>query len=240
MKRSWLRIFSLGLVALGAMIATTAPAAEQTPVKAAEGLWTYTLLQLRGNGATLPLTGVILFKDGMFMQQSVFDGEPFDAQGAMAHSGPFGPGPRGIHMVGEQTISTAPTKDMKLNFRRDSQHDISVDRTGDAMTIVFGSGTVQKFRRIGPAKGDIYKLENGSLAFVDGHFVLVSGDAQSVVTGFGTFRRKGTAYDLDVTRWSEATPTTTLNRKDGTIKASFDGKALTLADGRSFRVVPRK
>ncbi len=163
----------------------------------------------------MPLTGVILYKDGLFAQQSIFDGEPFDAQGAMAHAGPFGAGPKGIHMTAEQTISIAPGKDPALKFRRDTQHDITVDRAGDTMTIVFGSGTVQKFKRIGPAQGDIYKLQNGVLALVDDHFVIVAGDEQAVVTGYGKFQRKGTAYDLQVIRWAEATPAKATNRRDG-------------------------
>lgn len=233
----WRRLFAFGLVAL-AMSGAQADKADA--VKAAEGLWAYTSLQAGGTGQSMPLTGVILYKDGLFAQQSIFDGEPFDAQGAMAHAGPFGTGPKGIHMTAEQTISTAPGKDPPLKFRRDTEHDITVDRAGDTMTIVFGSGTVQKFKRIGPAQGDIYKLQNGVLALVDDHFVLVAGDEQAVVTGYGKYQRKGTAYDLQVIRWSEATPAKAINRRDGSLKATFDGKTFALADGRAFQVVARK
>jgi hypothetical protein len=233
----WRRLFAFGLVALSM---SSAQADKADAVKAAEGLWAYTSLQAGGSGQMMPLTGVILYKDGLFAQQSIFDGEPFDAQGAMAHAGPFGAGPKGIHMTAEQTISTAPGKDPALKFRRDTQHDITVDRAGDSLTIVFGSGTVQKFKRIGPAQGDIYKLQNGVLALVDNHFVLVAGDEQAVVTGYGKFQRNGTAYDLQVIRWSEATPAKATNRRDGSLKATFDGKTFALADGRAFQVVARK
>lgn len=233
----WRRLFAFGLVSLAM---SSAQADKADAVKAAEGLWAYTSLQAGGTGQSMPLTGVILYKDGLFAQQSIFDGEPFDAQGAMAHAGPFGAGPKGIHMTAEQTISIAPGKDPALKFRRDTEHDITVDRAGDTMTIVFGSGTVQKFKRIGPAQGDIYKLQNGVLALVDDHFVLVAGDEQAVVTGYGKFQRKGTAYDLQVIRWSEATPAKAINRRDGSVKATFDGKTFALADGRAFQVVARK
>lgn len=206
-------------------------------VKAAEGLWTYASLQAGGSGEMMPLTGVILYKDGLFAQQAIFDGQPFEAQGAMAHAGPFAAGPEGIHMVGEQTISIAPGQQPALQFHRDTQHDISVDAQGDTMTIVFGSGTVQKFKRIGPAEGDIYKLRNGVLALVDGHFVLVTGDEQAAVTGYGKYTHQGTAYELDLIRWSEATPAKALNRREGKLEATFDGKTFSLADGRAFQVI---
>lgn len=235
----WRRLFAFGWM-FAALAMSTAQADEADAVKAAEGLWTYTSLQAGGTGQSMPLTGVILYKDGLFAQQSIFDGEPFEAQGAMAHAGPFGAGPKGIHMTAEQTISIAPGKDPALKFRRDTQHDITVDRAGDTMTIVFGSGTVQKFKRIGPARGDIYKLQNGVLALVDDHFVLVAGDDRAVVTGYGKFQRKGTAYDLQLIRWSEATPAKATNRREGSLKATFDGKTFALADGRAFQVVAKK
>lgn len=243
MKRLYRRcqhLFAFGCAALAALAMSSANAEQTDAVKAAEGLWAYTSLKAGGTGKLMPLTGVILYKDGLFAQQSVFDGQPFESQGAMAHAGPFGAGPKGVHMVAEQTISTAPGKDPALEFRPNTQHDITVDRAGDTMTIVFSSGTEQKFKRIGPAQGDIYKLRDGVLALVDQHFVLVSGDAKSVVTGYGKFQRKGTDYDLNVIRWSEATPAKAVNRRDVTLKATFDGKTFALADGRSFQVVAKQ
>lgn len=239
MYRPWRHLFAIGGTALAAFAMTSANAAKPDAVRAAEGLWAYTSLQA-STGQMMPLTGVILYKDGWFVQQSIFDGQPFETQGAMAHAGPFSAGPKGIHMVAEQTISIAPGEQPALEFRRDTQHDISVTREAETMTIVFGSGTVQKFKRIGPAHGEIYKLQNGVLALVDEHFVLVAGDAQAVVTGYGKYRRNGVDYDLDVIRWSEGTPAKALNRRDVALKAKFDGKTFALADGRSFQVVASK
>ncbi len=241
MKRTLLRSFSIACAALAALAATGATAADSgkgDAVKAAEGLWAYTALIAGSKKENMPLSGVILFKDGMFAQQSIFDGEPFEKQGAMAHAGPFGAGPNGVHMTAEQTISIAPGEEKPLSFRHDTQHDISVDRSGDEMTIAFSTGTVQKFKRIGPANGRIHKLDKGLLALVDGHFVLVDGDEQGVVTGYGTYKQSGTNYDLNAARWSESTPTKAVNKRDFAQKATFDGKTLTLADGRSFRVLP--
>lgn len=239
MFRSFTRTAAIGLAALGLAVSTAAPAEETKAVRDAQGLWAYTLLKAGRSGQEMPLTGVILYKDGLFLQQAIFDGEPFEAQGAMAHAGTFGPGERGIHMVAEQTIGIDPTKQLALNFRRDTQHEIAVTREGDALTLVFGSGTVQKFRQIGPANGDIYKLEQGALALVDGYFVLVSGDEKGVVTGYGKATKQGDGYALEVIRWSEATPAKAINRKAGVIKARFDGKSFTLDDGRSFKVAPK-
>jgi hypothetical protein len=230
----------MACVALGALnifaAASQASAADSSDaVAAVEGLWAYTKLTT-SSGAEMPLTGVILYKDGKFAQQSIFNGEPFEQQGVMAHAGTYAAGPRGVHMVAEQTISISPQEQPSLTFRRDTQHDIAVERSADRMTLTFASGTVQEFARIGPASGELYRLKQGLLALVDGHFVLVSGDESAVVSGFGTFERDGSDYIMHVTRWGEAKGDTTLNRKDVTIKATFDGQSLTLEDGRSFNV----
>jgi hypothetical protein len=232
-----LSVVCAALAALAAVNATGAASQKADAVEAAEGLWAYTALIAGGKRENMPLTGVILFKDGMFAQQSIFDGEPFEKQGAMAHAGPYGAGPAGVHMTAEQTISISPGEDKPLRFRPDTQHDISVERSGDDMTIVFSTGTVQKFKRIGPANGRIHRLEKGLFALVDGHFVLVHGDEQSVVTGYGKYKQSGAAYDLDVERWAESTASKATNRRDFALEATFDGKQLRLADGRTFRVV---
>lgn len=237
MNRRWRHLLVFGCAALAALMVTSANAEEPGAVQAVEGLWAYTSLQAGGTGQSMPLTGVMLYKDGLFAQQSISDGQPFEAQGAMAHAGRFSAGPKGIHLLAEQGISIARGKDPALNFRRDTEHELSVARAGEAMTLVFGSGTVQKFKRIGPAQGDMYKLRNGVLALVDEHFVLVAGDERAVVTGYGKFRRNGDRYDLKVIRWSEATPARAVNRRDVVLKATFDGRTFSLADGRSFQVV---
>ena len=88
MNRALLRKLPVVLVALAALAAVGATAAteESDAVKNAEGLWAYTALIAGGKKENMPLTGVILFKDGMFAQQSIFDGAPFETTpGAHVH-----------------------------------------------------------------------------------------------------------------------------------------------------------
>lgn len=216
--------------------ATAEPTAEPT-AEALDGLWEYTRLET-SSGKEMPLTGIFLFKDGIFIQQAVFDGEPYESQGAMAHAGPYDAVDGSVHLVAEQTISTAPGTDSPLSYRDSTEHEVTVDRQGDALTLVFsaGTGTIQEFERLGPGEGDLYSLDDGALAFVDGYFVLVHGDEQGVVTGYGKYRKNGEDLELDVLRWAEAGPSGATNRRDVTLQATFDGQRLALADGRVFPV----
>lgn len=200
-----------------------------------EGLWSYTGLTT-SDGQDLPLTGIFLFKDGVFVQQAVFDGEPFAEQGAMAHAGPYQAQTGAVHLVAEPTIGIAPQQEATLSFRERTEHDVSVSRSGKELTLVFGSGTVQEFEYLGPGAGTIHALEDGTLAFADDYFILVQGNDDGAVTGYGRFEKEGDELQLDVIRWSETDGSGARNRKDTVLQATFDGEALILPDGRRFNV----
>lgn len=86
------------LIALLCALAGSAPAAASAaPVHAAEGLWAYTGLVTR-DGRALPLSGLFLIRNGLFVQQSVFDAAPFETAGSMAHAGPCWAGGAGLRL----------------------------------------------------------------------------------------------------------------------------------------------
>lgn len=224
---------------LCASLAADPPVNAVATQQLVDGLWLYTGLTT-SDGKEMPLTGIFLFKDGTFVQQSLFDGSPFEEQGAMAHAGPYTTQDGWVHLTAEQTISTAPLQSPPLSFRANTEHDITVSRSGDDLTIIFGKGTstVQTLRRIGSSDGELYSLGNGVLAFVDGYFILVAGDESGVVTGYGTFEKDGDALTLKVIRWAEADNYSTTNLRDTVVQATFNGRRFTLQDGRSFQVTP--
>lgn len=220
---------------------TARKAAESTIEEQVSGLWFYTGLTT-GDGTDLPLTGVFLFKDGVFLQQAVFNEGPLEEAGSMAHAGPYNaePATASVHLVAEQTISVDPTKDAPISFRPSTDHDVTVSRDADALTLIFGMGTstVQEFSYVGPGNGEVYGLENGALAFVDDYFILVDGNNDSVTSSYGTYKKQGDAVTMNVIRWSEADSSSATNLKDTVVQATFDGQVLVLADGREFKVAP--
>lgn len=205
-----------------------------------EGLWKYTGLT-SSSGQDMPLTGIFLMSEGKFLQQAVFNGEPYAEQRAMAHSGSYAPTADGVQLQAGQTLSLFPGGEEPLSDMGATEHDLDVTREGDAMTLVFGSGTVQTLERVGDAAGaDIYTLDKGMLAFVEGYFVLVNGDGETAVSGYGSYRQEGSQLFLDVIRWSEGVKGLAQNLRDVTLTARFDGQVLVLADGRRFPVAPQK
>jgi len=209
------------------------PRAE-TSMQQVDGLWAYTGLTSSG-GQSMPLTGVFLFSEGAFIQQAVFNGEPYYQQGAMAHSGPYSAIEGGVHLVANQTLSLSPAA--PLSSHGVTEHDLAVTRVDDGLTLVFGSGTVQTLRRIGDAvDATIVPLEHGMMALVDGYFIVVSGDDSYAVTGYGRYHQDDDRYFIDVIRWVETDGTETLSARSAVITAHFDGKSLRLPGSRVLKV----
>ena len=211
------------------------PASLEQQVK---GLWLYTGL-ITSTGEDLPLNGIFLFGNGIFAQYAQYKGEPARDQGSMAHAGPYSAGDNFIHLAAEQTISTAPSKIPPLTYRGLTEHEVDIRRVDNELTLTFTrSGTVQIFELAGPGEGEVYKLENGALAFVDDYFILVSGDEDGVDTGYGRYESEDDAIRLNIDYWTSANKSSTTNTNHTSMNAKFDGRDLTLEDGRRFRVLP--
>jgi hypothetical protein len=215
---------------------------SETPVsleQQVEGLWLYTGL-ITSAGKDLPLNGIFLFKDGVFAQYSVFSGEPIEDQGSMAHAGPYSVGDEFVHLMAEQTFSTTPLESPALNSRGLTEHDVAVSRSGKDLSLVFskGTGTIQNFERAGSGSGDVYVLENGVLALVDGYFILIDGNEDGFDAGYGTYEKDQDSLKLNINRWTEADEEGAPNLNDTSLNATFDGQTLRLEDGRRYKVSP--
>lgn len=202
-----------------------------------EGLWFYTGL-ITPDGEDLPLEGIFVFRDGIFVQYAQYTGESSREQGSMAHAGPYSEGDGFIRLAAEQTLSTAPSESPPLTSRGLTEHEVDVKRVDDELTLAFmRSGTEQKFVRAGPGDGKVYRLEKGALALVDGYLVLVSGDENGVETGYGRYESENGALRVDLEYWTSADKTSASNTNHTGMNATFDGESLTLEDGRRFHVL---
>lgn len=212
---------------------------EEVPSMAeqVEGLWVYTDL-ITSSGDNLPLRGVFLLKDGFFVQYAAFEGDPIEEQGSMAHTGPYSTDGEFLHLVANQTLSTGPTEEQKIQSAGRTEHDIAITREGDDLSMVFGKGTstIQNFAKVGDGEGDVYLLPNGALALVDGHFIIVDGNEEAVVAGYGSYEREGDSLTLNVNRWTDASSSEAGNVYDTVINATIEGGTLRLEDGRSFSI----
>ena len=223
------------LIALLYALAGGAPAAASAaPVRAAEGLWAYTGLVTR-DGRALPLSGLFLIRNGLFVQQSVFDAAPFETAGSMAHAGPYWAG--GLRLRSRPTLSLDPTSATPSRSAGAVEHDLKVERRGDTLTLTFdaGRGTVQTLRRLSAARtARVFRFEDGALALAEGYFILALGNREYMLSGYGRYTRRERALDLDIMRWAESDGTAVRNRKNTALRVSFDGATLGLPDGRRF------
>ena len=94
-----------------------------------------------------------------------------------------------------------PTAAAPVASSPNRRHELAPVRDANRLTLTFGSGTVQKFTRVGAGNGRIVPLANGALALVDGHFLLVFEEGTRAISGSGTFTEKGQALRLVPERW---------------------------------------
>ena len=230
-------IFFILLLLSAGKLAASEMGKVNTLAKQVEGLWLYTAL-ITSEGKDLPLKGIFLFKNDVFLQYAAFENDPIENQGAMAHAGSYYAGKEYVHLTAEQTLSTAPLQTQIMNSRGLTEHHVTVSRIGEGLTLIFsrGKGTVQKFERVGDGLGEIHKLENGMLALVDGYFILVNGNGNGIDSGYGTYHKDQNSIRLDIKRWTNADPSNATNLYDTKMSANFDGQSLVLEDGQTFRV----
>ena len=216
---------------LGEPIADTTQAEEPL---GAGGLWRYVSLG-RPTGDEARLDGLFVFQNGRFVQQALNLGDPASSQVAQAHAGTYTIENGKIRLLADVGLVVTPPAASPVASSPNRQHDLAVVRDADRLVLTFGSGTVQKFTRVGPASGRIVPLSNGALALVDDHFLLVFEDGDRVIAGSGRFTAKGTALRFVPERW--------LSARDGTVTystapvdATLDATSLRIAGEAPMRV----
>lgn len=200
----------------------------------AGGLWRYVSLG-RPTGDETRLDGLFVFQNGRFVQQSLNLGEPATSQVAQAHAGTYTVDNGKIKLLAEVGLIVTPTLASPVASSPNRNHELAVARDANRLVLTFGSGTVQKFTRVGPASGRIVPLSRGALALVDDHFLLVFEDGGRAIAGSGTFTAKGTALRFAPERW--------LSARDGKVtyskallEATLDAGSLRIAGEAPIRV----
>jgi len=208
---------------------------EESVEEMVKGLWSYTTIQSRGQEQA-PITGLFLFHDGQFVQQAIGGSQPFAQQVGQAHAGTYRVDGDALKLVAELGLIVVPDEAQPLAETREGQHDLVAQRTGDELTITFGSGTIQKFKRVSSGKAQIFSLDHGYLAFADGHFILVATPEDGVVAGSGTFEREGDSVHLTAERWFSVRGDDASYQRDESFEASFDGETFAIKNGPTFKV----
>jgi hypothetical protein len=201
MRRAYVTV--VGAVALLQVLASSEvplQGAAQDP--SVGGLWSYETL-MAARGPISLLSGYFLFKDGYFLQEALSDGEPFDQQLVQGHAGTYTEGAT-MKLVAEVQLAVTPTRKPAVSSSPGRAHQITPTLKGDHLTLTFGSGTVQTFRRVGPGEGDVFLLEHGALALVDARFLIVFEGGGRQIVGAGRAERRGSQLDLVADRWMTA------------------------------------
>jgi hypothetical protein len=200
----------------------------------AAGLWAYESLR-PAKGKPTPLNGLFLFHDGVFLQEALNEGEPFDQQLVQAHAGSYTVDEE-LRLLADVQLAFRPGRTPPVASSPGRTHQIKPVRKGDHLTLTFGSGTVQTFRRVGPGEGRIVLLESGALALVDGRFIIVAESGTRRFVGAGRAQSQGSALQLDAERWVTGHGDTLRYQRNVRVDATLDGGELRIAGEEPLRV----
>ena len=198
------------------------------------GLWAYETLA-RGGAQPTPIAGLFVFFEDRFVQQSVNVGEPYERQLAQAHAGTYRLDGRRLRMFAEVGVVIDPAASRPVEWRDDSAHEVTVAEASDQLTLIFATGTVQRFRRIGPGRGELIPLDRGALALVDGRFILAAEGAGSATSGSGTYERQAESLELRADRWISVRGGRATYTRDRTIAATLTSSPFVV-DGAAWPV----
>jgi hypothetical protein len=212
-------VLATAVASATALITAPRVAAQAPEPLGAGGLWRYISLG-RPTGDETKLDGLFVFQNGRFVQQALNLGQPTSAQVAQAHAGTYTVENGKIILGAEVGLVVTPTAAAPVVSSPNRRHELAPVADAKRLTLTFGSGTVQKFTRVGPASGRIVPLTRGALALVDDHFLLVFEDATRAIAGSGRFTMKGTALRFTPERW--------LSAKDGKVTYSTSPVEATL------------
>jgi hypothetical protein len=190
----------VSVTAIALLAITIHGAAQSGDALGAAGLWRYVSLG-RPTGDETKLDGLFVFQNGRFVQQSLHIGEPLTSQVAQAHAGTYTVESGKVKLLAEVGLIVTPPAATPVASSPDRNHELTVARSADRLVLTFGSGTVQKFTRVGAATGRIVPLSRGALALVDGYFILVFEDGARAVAGSGTYKTAGTTLRFAPERW---------------------------------------
>jgi len=233
---------SIYLPLLLLMFGSITPLMAQDPeiMEAIDGLWSYETLQI-GENPPVPLTGLFLFQNGRFLQQTINDGEIFIDQLGMGHSGTYEWHQGLIRLLAKVGLMIEPTRTPVLESRSNSLHHIIPELSRNRLTLSFDMGVIQKLTRVAKVDriGKIIDLDKGGLGLVGDRFILVAERPGEGVAGSGHFTRSGNELRLKVNRWFTLRESRVNYQRDGIVIASFDGQTLTLPQEMTFRVRPQ-
>lgn len=229
-------ICAAALAALALHTPVASRAQEPSVESRVAGLWSYESLT-PAKGPTSRWHGFFLFKDGRFVQEALGEGEPFDQQAVQAHAGTYTADGL-VRLAAEVQLAFRPGRTPAVSSSPGRTHQITPLRRDDHLTLTFGSGTVQTFRRVGPGEGEVVVLDRGALALVDGRFLIVfEGEGRHAV-GAGRAERRGSRLTLHAERWITARGGAATYQRNITIEAVLDGGELRLPGEAPLRVRP--
>lgn len=219
-------VLRLSVLTLTGWVLLLASSLLMATSESVEGVWEYRTLQ-RAGLHEVSLAGTFAFLHGHFVQQSLNEGEPFDEQLFQAHAGTYRSVDGELELVSRVGLLIDPSVRPPIESRRNARHRLRVRRLDEQLTLVFGTGTIQRLAaRPMPAPHVIVLTRGVLLLGGDGRFSLTAENDTGAVAGWGRYQRRRDELVLRPARWLSVLGGRPQYDRDNEVHARVSGRTL--------------
>ena len=202
--------------------------AESGNTRFLSGLWEYEEISHSGDAA-LPNTGLFLFYNGRFYQQTI------DDDMGQAHTGSYKIVGDIVSFDVEMGVLVRENSEPPLAVRLNAENQAKVSFKGDLLILGFEESTVQTLTKLADVENaKIYPLMGGYLVFTDNNFIYMSLEDDNFAAGSGKYLKSGNGFSLHANPWISVSGRRVTYSHNEDINLNLEQKVFSFSDGRKF------
>lgn len=192
------------------------------------GLWTYKEIS-HGGDTALANTGLFLFHNGRFFQQTI------DSDMGQAHTGRYSVVADQVSFDLEMGILVSEKNNLVLAVRRNAANQAGISYQDEVLTLRFDESTVQTLTKQAAAKDvEVHAVEGGYLVFTGDSFIYMSLQGDELEAGSGSYTKTAETYSLQANPWISVAGKRVTYSYNLDIALSLGKKRFNFSDGRKL------
>jgi hypothetical protein len=192
------------------------------------GLWSYNKIS-HGGETALDNTGLFLFHNGRFFQQTI------DGDMGQAHAGSYRVAGDTVSFDVEMGILVSGSADPTMSVRLNAGNQATISYRDKVLTLGFDEGTVQtltKHAEVENAK--VQTVTGGYLVFTEDSFIYMSLEDDKLEAGSGSYTKTAEGYSLQANPWISVAGKRVTYSYNENIELSREKKVFSFSDGRKL------
>jgi len=220
------------LAILYMILAVQEPLVHAEPANAdpLAGLWRYDEIS-HGGEAPLTNTGLFLFHNGRFFQQTI------DDDMGQAHAGTYTIDDGTVSFNIEMGILVSENYAPVMAVRLNANNRASIDLQDNLLTLKFDEKTVQTLKKHSEVENaEVYTVQGGYLVFTHDSFIYMSLESDNLEAGSGRYKQIGDTFTLQANPWISVSGERVIYSYNEEIDLNLREKTFDFSSGRTVKL----